>query len=302
VTPARKAAQARDVISIESITKSARHILPSGRFAGWEPEPADHNDFVFDPKKAAKFRGVKAPSLTKLPSKVDLREDGTLSPAKDQGALGSCTGNGIAAVVEECYNRMGIGAVRTLMSRLQIYYNERAMEGSINDDAGAFIRDGIKSVAKLGVAPETLWPYNIARFTEKPPQSAYDEAIKHQALTYATIDNNGVQTHVKAALAARTPVVFGFSVYDAYENVGSDGVMHEPPANAPLRGGHCTYLFGYETLSWRVPRDRREWGLTRGSWSEGFGDKGDVYILMNWLCARGYRNADDFWAIQSMEV
>ena len=45
-------------------------------------------------------------------------------------------------------------------SRLFIYYNERAVEGTIASDSGAMIRDGIKSVAKLGVCDETVWPYD----------------------------------------------------------------------------------------------------------------------------------------------
>ena len=44
-------------------------------------------------------------------------------------------------------------------SRLFIYYNERAIEHSVDSDSGAQIRDGIKSVAKQGDCPETEWPY-----------------------------------------------------------------------------------------------------------------------------------------------
>ena len=46
-------------------------------------------------------------------------------------------------------------------SRLFIYYNaERAMEGTTGTDSGAQIRDRVKSVATLGVCPETELPYN----------------------------------------------------------------------------------------------------------------------------------------------
>jgi hypothetical protein len=43
----------------------------------------------------------------------------------------------------------------TNLSRLFIYYNEREMEGTINDDTGAMIRDGVKSFVKLDVCTET---------------------------------------------------------------------------------------------------------------------------------------------------
>ena len=61
-------------------------------------------------------------------------------------------------------------------SRLFIYYNERNMEDTVNYDSGAQIRDGIKSVSKQGVCPETMWPYDIAKFTEKPDNECYEEA------------------------------------------------------------------------------------------------------------------------------
>ena len=58
-------------------------------------------------------------------------------------------------------------------SRLFIYYNERVIEGTVDTDSGAQIRDGIKVVAKQGVPPETDWPYDIAKFADKPPAKAF---------------------------------------------------------------------------------------------------------------------------------
>jgi hypothetical protein len=36
-------------------------------------------------------------------------------------------------------------------SRPFVYYNERAIERTVDGDAGVFLRDGIKSLAKQGV-------------------------------------------------------------------------------------------------------------------------------------------------------
>jgi hypothetical protein len=38
------------------------------------------------------------------------------------------------------------------------YYNERVIEDMVDHDSGAFIRDGIKSLAKQGVCPELVPP------------------------------------------------------------------------------------------------------------------------------------------------
>ena len=91
-------------------------------------------------------------------------------PIFDQGPLGSCTGNGIAGELEA--QALAQGLKLQTMSRLFIYYNERDMEGTTDQDAGADIRDGIKSVNQTGACFESEWPYDISKFTQKPPAKA----------------------------------------------------------------------------------------------------------------------------------
>ena len=69
-------------------------------------------------------------------------------------------------------------------SRLFIYYNERVIEGTVDTDSGAQIRDGIKVVNKQGAAAEKDWPYDIAKFAEKPPAKAFADALKDRAVSY----------------------------------------------------------------------------------------------------------------------
>ena len=112
--------------------------------------------------------------MASLPTKVDLRSK--MPRVYDQGHLGSCTANAIGAAFE--FDLMKQRQKDFMPSRLFIYYNERAIEGTVDSDSGAMIRDGIKSTAKLGVCTEDTWPYDLARFTEKPPAKAYTEAYK----------------------------------------------------------------------------------------------------------------------------
>src|SRR2546430_400903 len=115
---------------------------------GWVPDLPDHRDHMY----SAPTHVLKA-----LPPKVDLRPN--CPPVLNQGQLGSCTANAIANAHR--FDQIKLGRKdHFLPSRLFIYYNERAMEGTIDSDAGAMIRDGIKSIAKLGACPETLWPYS----------------------------------------------------------------------------------------------------------------------------------------------
>ena len=64
------------------------------------------------------------------------------------------TGNAIAAAIE--FDLLKQKLPDFMPSRLFIYYNEREIEGTINEDSGAMIRDGIKSVNKQGVCPNRV--------------------------------------------------------------------------------------------------------------------------------------------------
>lgn len=115
-----------------------------------------------------------------LPAVVDLRSK--LPAVYDQGSLGSCTANAIGAAYQfDQINHHTTNAVSKFVapfvpSRLFVYYNERAMEGSIPNDNGAAIEDGVTSVSKVGVCPETMWPYDISKFAQKPPNETYKYA------------------------------------------------------------------------------------------------------------------------------
>ncbi len=110
---------------------------------GWIPDLPDQRDHLY---------AAPQPVLAKLPKKVDLRTK--CPPVFNQGELGSCTANAIAAAHQ--FDQMKQNKPKAFTpSRLFIYYNERAMEGTVREDSGAMIRDGIKSLVKQGAAPET---------------------------------------------------------------------------------------------------------------------------------------------------
>ena len=155
-----------------------------------------------------------------LPARVDLRPRCTA--VEDQGQLGSCTGNAIVGAME-C-----LEANKIDLSRLFVYFNERAIEGTINDDAGAMIRDGIKSVALQGVCTEKLWPYDITKFREKPTAPCYADAVRRKITLYERVKN---VAGMKDCLAAESPVVFGIKIYSSFESesVSKTGVVPMPP-------------------------------------------------------------------------
>ena len=105
---------------------------------GWIPDLPDRRDRLF---------AAPAETLRALPPRADLRPE--CPPVYDQGALGSCTAQAIAAALQFDQLKQAQRDAFT-PSRLFIYYNERAIEGTTEEDAGAMLRDGIKSVARQG--------------------------------------------------------------------------------------------------------------------------------------------------------
>src|SRR6202158_6028384 len=151
--------------------------MPINRKYGWAPDLPDQRDHLYS---------APQPVLAKLPAKKDLRPG--CPPVYDQGQLGSCTANAISGAIQ--FEQKNQGVTVFTPSRLFIYYNERVMEGTVNSDAGAQIRDGVKSVSQIGVCPESDWPYLTNDFTFKPSAIAYNNALKTKAVSYRRLYNN----------------------------------------------------------------------------------------------------------------
>ncbi|MGD0615744.1 MAG: C1 family peptidase, partial [Verrucomicrobiota bacterium] len=173
-------------------------------------------------------------------------------------------------------------------SRLFIYYNERAMEGTVDSDSGAQIRDGIKSVAKQGVCPEPLWPYQVEEFRARPPKKCYVAALGHRVVLYQRLVPTLNQ--LRACLASGYPFVFGFTVYESFESpaVARTGHAPMPKPGEPAMGGHAVMAVGYE--------DSKQWFVLRNSWGFNWGMHG--YFTLPYTYLIDSQLADDFWTIR----
>ena len=245
---------------------------------GWVPDRPDHRDQLY---------ATIAKPPKKLPAKVDLTAG--CSPVEDQGQLGSCTANALVGNLE--FLEVKAGKPVSDLSRLFVYYNERVMEGSVNDDAGAMLRDGVKSLVKQGVCTEKTWPYVIGKFAAKPPAACYKQALTHQVISYHRII--GLQ-QMRRCLAEGYPFVFGFSVYEGFESdtVAKTGKLDLPQPSEKQLGGHAIMAVGYDDATKRL--------TIRNSWGTDWGLKG--YFTMPYDYANNSNLADDFWTLRTMEL
>lgn len=225
--------------------------------------------------------------LDALPGKVDLRPE---CPAiYDQGALGSCTGNGWAAAVEFLFKKQRLEDFTP--SRLFIYYNERVLDNDVPQDAGASIADGAHVVSTQGCPHEALWPYDITAFTDKPPQNVYDDGLKHLALQVQQVAQD--LTSMKEVLSIGLPIVIGFTVYESFESdkVSQTGIVPMPGYAEQVVGGHCVALVGYDDSESRF--------IVRNSWGTSWGQDG--YCTMPYSYLTNPRLASDFWMAAKTE-
>jgi C1A family cysteine protease len=260
---------------------------------GWRPDLPDQRDLHVDEL----FSIERLDPVPNGLRKFSLR-DQEPEPSWDQSKLGSCTAHGIGFAVQFARKRQGLEAFRP--SRLAIYYGERCIEGTVDQDVGAMIRDGIRVVARLGAGPEDLWPYDIGRFSQPPPQAYFDAASTDQALRYYRCPQDiGV---IKQLLYNRYPVVMGFTVYQSFEGeeIARTGRMPMPQMSEEIVGAHCTAFVGWDD-DLQLPNTSEPGGLEdRNSWSTGWGDAGHFWMPQAYASDR--RLSSDFWTIRLMET
>lgn len=253
-----------------------------GRRYGWRPQLPDIRDLLFRPK------------AEKSSPTTDLRPG--MPAVYDQGQLGSCTANSIGAAVE--YDLMRQGLPTFAPSRLFIYFNERSMEGTVSQDAGAAIRDGVKTINSIGVCPETEWPYDISKFADQPPPQCYSDALRVKSVKYESV-NQDLES-IKLVLTDGIPVVMGFTVYESFESqaVATTGIVPMPNSSEECLGGHAVLISGANDSNSVFNGIPPQCFLVRNSWGNGWGASGYFFAPFGYFLNGNL--ASDFWAIQVM--
>lgn len=219
----------------------------------------------------------------------------------DQQGAPYCVGNAWPGAVRDCSQRNGNPSPQ-LGSRLWLMYMMHALEGDIGGFDGAIVGDGAEVLERVGLPPESAFPYSDANpnpSMQKPPADAVRLAYDQKApLDYGRIMSTGPARvdDVLRALAAGgkhgepCPVVFGSNVSNTFAGNNFDPMVPlGPPAPDDIDGGHCERIIrahfdpGFEGgVAFRVVN----------SWSESFGDRG-----MWWMSVKFLTDAatDDIW-------
>jgi C1A family cysteine protease len=192
----------------------------------------------------------------------------------DQGQLGSCVFNacGVAAAHVDWKLHPDTGFVK--LSRLAPYYDYRKAHSCINEDSGASGYDYCEIAKQLGLAPETLWPYDLKKFAVKPSRAYYAAAIQNQLLEFQHIPVTSKTTAINMIRAALHTNGFGVPVgiqvpadFESQSVMDSGDYFKSNLRN--IQGGHEIYVVGSYRNGVKVPFVR-----ILNSWGEGVGKKG----------------------------
>jgi C1A family cysteine protease len=201
---------------------------------GCRPDIPDVRDYVYALPRAI--------ASTPQPRGGGLRDQ--CPPVVNQGQLGSCTANAWTSLLQFLF--MQSKKPTPALSRLWLYYQERVIDGTVNTDAGAAMRDGMTVLRAMGCPPESLWAYDIAKFAVPPPQPLMSQAALYKMFEGHRIDSTQPNL-VRGCLAAQKPFVCGFSVYESFESaaVSQGGLLPMPKPGEQLLGMHAVMGCGY---------------------------------------------------------
>lgn len=246
--------------------------------SGWLKEPEDPKDY-----KLFRVHPELVGAAVSLKGIADLRSSPFMPPIGNQLNIGSC--GPWMGVANFRWALRKAGLIDFDGSELFEYVNARQLGGlPITQDTGTYIRDCFKALAQFGNAPEEDWPYDTSKFTQVPPQKAYDDALKHQAIRYISVPNN--DDAIDAVLDAGFPIGFGIPLYQNWP-IGN-GVFTIPDPQGQVIGGHAMNFVGYDRA-----RQKR---IVRNQWGEAWGDHG--YCEVSYAYSR---QASDMWYFETVE-
>jgi C1A family cysteine protease len=254
---------------------------------GWAPDQPDFRDQLFTPV----LQPLPPPS-------VDITPD---FDCYDQGRIGSCTANALAAAIQ--FDRAKAGERPPFMpSRLFVYYNERVIDGDPGNDGGSTLRSGLRTLQQQGACPESDWAYDDtpasseggpfpvgSKPATQPSQVSYNDAVNYIVTSYKRIYPQSLLS-LQACLAAGVPFVFGFAVFASWFNTKPTIIPYPSEGDSRL-GGHAVLCVGYDNAT--------QLFKIRNSWGTGVGERGYFYMPYAYMTDPTF--SMDFWVINAVK-
>jgi hypothetical protein len=220
---------------------------------------------------------------------IDLAHDPSWpAGVLDQGALNSCVDNSVSTCLSVVSAKTWGQPFRA--SRLFLYGNAR---GWTTNDGCTTIGACAKGARTYGVPNERVWPYDVTKFAQRPPQSVWDAALMHKLTqSYWTLSLGSILHSLQQGY----PVSFCTYLFHSFSTMddAQGWVMPKPQPGEPLLGGHCMTVRGID-LAKGLALIQNSWGEEWGAGSQGHVDpatskpgpalKGCFWMPLDLLCS-----------------
>lgn len=266
------------------------------RGLGWKRDPLD----IRDGKHAFSTIRDSLAATVPLLERASVRE--RVVKMLNQGGAGTC----VACAGMQAIRVAHVGALLALTGSLELarqsselgsilwgYFFARVPDHSTGYDSGCNLRSFFAAMGKLGLPPETLWPYSDsrvpgARMFTFPSKSVFRAAYDQHCLNgYHRIDAVGSERKVDVmlAIAAGKAVAAGWDVSQRFVDDAPDGIVLPLQPGEQIAGGHAMLMVGYEPECLTICN----------SWGEGWGSDGGFFKAdWSWL-----DQAEDLWVVDS---
>ena len=216
----------------------------------------------------------------------------------DQGRLAACTAHGIAQAVYVAEAVAGLPA--SVLARLWLYYEERALEGNVANDTGAAIGDGFTMLAAKGIPIEDVYPYDVTKFAQDPGPTVDRAAFDSRGaigINYHPISTHGetLISDVERALTGHFAVVFGCQVTAAFCNTQPSGTLPAPTLADQMEGGHCMTVIGHDRAGRRF-KVKNSWG---DNWQDPTAGDGCCWFSYDYFIDLAF-GASDIWIVKAI--
>ncbi|KAF8100424.1 hypothetical protein N665_0224s0011 [Sinapis alba] len=209
---------------------------------------------------SATLKGSHKLTKEALPETKDWREDGIVSPVKEQGKCGSCWTFSTTGALEAAYHQAfgkGISLSEQQLVDCAGAFNNFGCDGGLPSQAFEYIK------FNGGLDTEEAYPYTAKNGTCK--YSA--ENVGVQVLDSVNI-TLGAEDELKHAVGLVRPVSIAFQVIHSFRLYEGGVYSDSNCGKTPMDVNHAVLAVGYG-IEKGVP-----YWLIKNSWGAGWGDKG----------------------------
>jgi len=222
----------------------------------------------------ARFKGASlttfksSPLTVQIPETVDWREQGAVTPVKDQGQCGSCWAFSTTGSLEGAHYRATNKLVS--LSEQQLVdcskkYGNNGCNGGLMDNAFQYVKEN------GGLDTEDTYPYHM-----KVEKCHFNKAAIGSLCSGFVDVSQGDENALKEAIALSGPVSVAIDVTENNFMLYKEGVFTDTSCkNTADDLNHGVLVVGYGT------ENNMDYWIVKNSWSSKWGESGYIRMARN---------------------